>query len=225
MDGTIIQWGHALALGAAMTVGLALATLPFGLALGLAAALAKDSKSAIVRACGEIYTTVFRGLPELLTLLLIYYGAQILFQNMGLSVNISPFVAGLIALSLVFGAYSSEVMLAALRGVERGQIEAARSFSMNPALVFRRVRAPQMLRLALPGLGNNWLVLLKDTSLVSIIALDDLLRMSFIAAQSTRQPFQFYAVACAIYLAMTAISTMLIARAERAAAKGWGTAA
>ncbi|HWJ18513.1 MAG TPA: ABC transporter permease subunit [Geobacterales bacterium] len=225
MDSTIIQWGHALALGAAMTVGLALATLPFGLALGLAAALAKDSKSAIVRACGEIYTTVFRGLPELLTLLLIYYGAQILFQNMGLSVNISPFVAGLIALSLVFGAYSSEVMLAALRGVERGQIEAARSFGMNPALVFRRVRAPQMLRLALPGLGNNWLVLLKDTSLVSIIALDDLLRMSFIAAQSTRQPFQFYAVACAIYLAMTAISTMLIARAERAAAKGWGTAA
>ena len=164
-------------------------------------------------------------MPELLTLLLIYYGAQMLIQNTGLSVNVSPFVAGLIALSLVFGAYSSEVLLAALRGVERGQIEAARSFGMNPALVFRRVRAPQMLRLALPGLGNNWLVLLKDTSLVSVIALDDLLRMSFIAAQSTRQPFEFYAVACAIYLAMTAISTLLIARAERAAAKGWGTAA
>ena len=139
MDGVLFQWGHELALGAAMTVGLALATLPFGLALGLAAALAKDSKSAILRACGEAYTTVFRGLPELLTLLLIYYGAQILFQNMGLSVNISPFAAGLIALSLVFGAYSSEVLLAALRGVERGQIEAARSFGMNPAVVFRRI--------------------------------------------------------------------------------------
>jgi polar amino acid transport system permease protein len=225
MDGVLFQWGHELALGVAMTLGLALATLPFGLALGLAAALAKDSKSAILRAFGEAYTTVFRGLPELLTLLLIYYGAQILFQNMGLSVNISPFAAGLIALSLVFGAYSSEVLLAALRGVERGQIEAARSFGMNPAVVFRRITAPQMLRLALPGLGNNWLVLLKDTSLVSVIALDDLLRMSFIAAQSTRQPFEFYAVACAIYLAMTAISTLLIARAERAAAKGWGTAA
>jgi polar amino acid transport system permease protein len=82
-----------------------------------------------------------------------------------------------------------------------------------------------MLRLALPGLGNNWLVLLKDTSLVSVIALDDLLRMSFIAAQSTRQPFEFYATACVIYLAMTAISTLLIARAERAAAKGWKSAA
>ncbi len=208
-----------------MTVGLALATLPFGLALGLAAALAKDSASAVLRASGEIYTTVFRGLPELLTLLLIYYGAQTLIQNMGFSISISPFVAGLIALALVFGAYSSEVMLAALRGVERGQIEAARSFGMSPGLVFWRVKAPQMLRLALPGLGNNWLVLLKDTSLVSVIALDDLLRMSFIAAQSTRQPFEFYAVACAIYLAMTAISTLLIARAERAAAKGWRPAA
>ncbi len=221
----LFRWGHELALGAAMTVGLALATLPFGLALGLIAALSKDSKSAIVRGFGEAYTTVFRGLPELLTLFLIYNGAQIPFESVGMSVNISPFVAGLIALSLVFGAYSSEVLLAALRGVERGQIEAARSFGMSPAVVFRRIRAPQMLRLALPGLGNNWLVLLKDTSLVSVIALDDLLRMSFIAAQSTRRPFEFYAAACAIYLAMTAISTLLIARAERAAAKGWRSAA
>lgn len=221
----LFDWGHELALGAAMTVGLALATLPFGLAFGLAAALAKDSHSAILRGLGEVYTTVFRGLPELLTLLLIYYGGQILIQNAGASLSISPFVAGLIALSLVFGAYSSEVMLAALRGVERGQIEAAKSFGMPPRLLFRRVKLPQMLRLALPGLGNNWLVLLKDTSLVSVIALDDLLRMSFIAAQSTRQPFQFYAVACALYLAMTAVSTFLIARAERAAAKGWRPAA
>jgi polar amino acid transport system permease protein len=208
-----------------MTIGLALATLPFGLALGLAAALAKDSSSAILRACGEAYTTVFRGLPELATLLLIYDGVPVLIRNAGLTINISPFAAGLIALSLVFGAYSSEVLLAALRGIERGQIEAARSFGMSPALTFKRVRAPQMLRLALPGLGNNWLVLLKDTSLVSIISLDDLLRKSFIAAQSTRQPFEFYAVACALYLAMTAVSTLLIARAERVAAKGWRAAA
>jgi polar amino acid transport system permease protein len=225
MDGDIIRWSHQLALGAAMTVGLALATLPFGLALGLAAALAKDSKSAVLRAAGETYTTVFRGLPELLTLFLIYFGAQILFRNAGFAIEISPFAAGMIALSLVFGAYSSEVLLAALRGVERGQIEAARSFGMPPALMFRRVKAPQMLRLALPGLGNNWLVLLKDTSLVSVIALDDLLRMTKIAVQSTREPFEFYAVACALYLGMTAVSTLLIARVERFAAKGWRPAA
>jgi polar amino acid transport system permease protein len=227
VDWLLIQWGHELALGAAMTIGLALTTLPFGLALGLGAALAKDSRSPWLRSAGEAYTTVFRGLPELLTLLLIYYGSQILTQHLAdtsglpLAVNISPFTAGVIGLSLVFGAYSSEVLLAALRGVERGQIEAARSFGMSPSLVFRRITAPQMIRIALPGLGNNWLVLLKDTSLVSVIALNDLLRMTSVAVERTRRPFEFYAAACALYLLMTAVSTLLIARAEKAARRGW----
>src|SRR3974390_1638846 len=110
-----------------MTIGLALATLPLGLALGLGAALAKDSGAPWLEAIGEVYTTVFRGLPELLTLLLIYYGSQILSQNLAnasgfpLAINLSPFMAGVVALGLVTGAYASEVLLAALRGVERGQ--------------------------------------------------------------------------------------------------------
>ncbi|KAI93985.1 ABC transporter permease [Rhodomicrobium udaipurense JA643] len=230
MDGVIWQWSGALAEGAAMTVGLALATLPFGLALGLAAALAKTSHIAAARGLAEAYTTIFRALPELLTLLLIYFGGQILLQKIAaatdlpVDVQVSPFVAGLVALALVFGAYSSEVILAALKAVERGQIEAARSFGMSPRQVFRRVRLPQMLRFALPGLGNNWLVLLKDTSLVSVIALSDLLRETTIAVQATREPFKFYAVACVIYLAMTALSTLAIARAERAAGRGFRSA-
>jgi polar amino acid transport system permease protein len=227
VDGILIEWGHELALGAGVTLTLALTTLPFGLAFGLAAALAKNSARAWQRVLGEAYTTVFRGLPELLTLLLIYYGSQILTQNLAaasglpIEVNLSPFWAGAVALSLVFGAYSSEVLLAAIRGVDRGQVEAARSFGMSPALVFRRVVAPQMIRIALPGLGNNWLSLLKDTSLVSVIALNDLLRMAQVAVERTRQPFEFYAAACAIYLLMTAVSTLAIARAEKAAGRGW----
>ena len=113
------------------------------------------------------------------------------------------------------------MLLAALHGVERGQIEAARSFGMSPRLAFRRVIAPQMIRMALPGLGNNWLSLLKDTSLVSVIALNDLLRMSSVAVERTRQPFEFYAAACVLYLLMTALSTFAIARAEKAAGRGW----
>jgi polar amino acid transport system permease protein len=228
--GLIASWSGELAQGAVMTVSLAVTTLPFGLGIGLAVALAKNSKSAWLRALGEAYTTTFRGVPELLTLLLIYYGSQILSQNINAAtglpfdINIAPFTAGVIGLSLVFGAYSSEVLLAALRGVERTQIEAARSFGMGPALVFRRVTAPQMLRIALPGLGNNWLVLLKDTSLVSVIALQDLLRTTQMAVESTRKPFQFYAAACAIYLAMTALSTFAIARAERVSRRGWRAA-
>ena len=210
-----------------MTIGLALTTLPFGLAFALAAALAKDSNRAWLRGLGEAYTTIFRGLPELLTLLLIYYGAQILSRKLAtatglpIDLNLSPFWAGVAALSLVFGAYASEVLLAALHGVERGQIEAARSFGMSPRLAFRRVIAPQMLRMALPGLGNNWLSLLKDTSLVSVIALNDLLRMSWVAEQRTRRPFEFYAIACVLYLLMTALSTLAIARAEKVAGRGW----
>lgn len=220
-------WGGELAQGALLTLALAVATLPLGLGIGLAVALAKDAKSAVLRSAGEAYTTIFRGVPELLTLLLIYYGAQMLLQKLEastglpLNFNIPPFAAGVLALALVFGAYSSEVFLAALRGVERGQIEAARSFGMKPALAFRRITAPQMIRIALPGLGNNWLVLLKDTSLVSVIALPDLLRMTSVAVERTREPFKFYAVACAIYLAMTAVSTVLIARAERISRQGW----
>ncbi len=227
MGGLLIQWGPLLLQGAAMTIGLALTTLPIGLAFALAAALAKDSKRAWQRALGETYTTIFRGLPELLTLLLIYYGAQILSRKLAaatglpIDVNLSPFWAGAAALSLVFGAYASEVLLAALHGVERGQIEAARSFGMSPRLAFRRVIAPQMLRMALPGLGNNWLSLLKDTSLVSVIALNDLLRMSSVAVERTRRPFEFYAIACVLYLLMTALSTLAIARAEKIAGRGW----
>lgn len=227
LDGLLIQWSHPLALGAAMTLGLALATLPFGLALGLAAALAKDLKSAWLRGLGEAYTTVFRGLPELLTLFLIYYGSQILVQKLTgasgppVTVEIPRFLAGVIALALVFGAYSSEVLLAALRGVERGQIEAARSFGMSRRVVFWRVVAPQAMRIALPGLGNNWLVLLKDTSLVSVIGLSDLMRVTTVAAAQTWQRFEFYAAACVIYLVITAVSTLAIAHAERIAQRGW----
>lgn len=220
-------WGDELARGAALTIVLACATLPLGLALGLGVALAKDSRSRLLQIVGEAYTTVFRGIPELLTLLLIYYGAQMALDSAALATGIPfnftipPFAAGVLALGLVFGAYASEVMLSALRGVERGQIEAAASFGMTDAMVFRRVRLPQMLRIALPGLGNNWLVLLKDTSLVSIIALGDLLRQTSVAVDTTKQPFKFYAVACLIYLVMTAVSTLLLARAEGWARRGW----
>jgi polar amino acid transport system permease protein len=220
-------WGDELARGAALTLLLALATLPVGLALGLAVALAKDSRNRFAQIVGEGYTTVFRGIPELLMLLLIYYGAQIALDSaeaatgLPISFPIPPFVAGMLALGLVFGAYSSEVLLAALRGIERGQIEAASSFGMSEATIFRRVTLPQMMRLALPGLGNNWLVMLKDTSLVSTIALSDLLRQTTVAVDNTKLPFEFYAAACAIYLAMTALSTAVLALAERRARRGW----
>jgi len=218
-------WGDQLAAGAWLTIRLALATLPFGLAVGLMAALARNSRRRWLRIPANVFTTIFRGLPELLTLLLVYYGGQVLLSRIaglvtGGEVEVSAFVAGLVALGLVFSAYASEVFLGALRAINRGQYEAAYALGLRPSAAFRLVVLPQLVRLALPGLANLWLVLLKDTSLVSVIALNDLLRETSVAVRATKEPFLFYFVACLIYLAMSMVSSVGIARIERWSERG-----
>lgn len=205
-------WGDELLAGLSVTVTLALATLPFGLLLGLLVALAKNSKERELRIAGSVYTTIFRGLPELLTLFIVYYGGQIALQKLiGLFtdayVEVNGFVAGMVALGLVFSAYSSEVFLSAFRGIPDGQPEAAQALGLTRFQGFRLVVLPQLVRLALPGLSNLWLILLKDTSLVSIIALDDLIRKTNIIVGVTKQPILFYSLACFIYLVLSLISS------------------
>jgi polar amino acid transport system permease protein len=219
-------WGDDIAKGALVTIELAAATLPVGLAIGLAAALAKNSNSAILRAAGNVYTTVFRGLPELLTLFIVYYGGQMLLTKLagmmveGAAVEVNQFVAGVTALGLVLGAFSSEVFYAAIRAVPRGQTEAANALGLAKWQAFRLVVFPQLWRVALPGLSNNWLVLLKDTSLVSVIAITDLMRQTSIAVGVTKQPFFFYLVACLIYLVFSMLSSVVFSRAEARASRG-----
>ncbi|MEO1264638.1 MAG: ABC transporter permease subunit [Pseudomonadota bacterium] len=218
-------WGDELLLGALLTITLALTTLPFGLALGFLVALAKNSDEPSLVANGTIFTTIFRGLPELLTLFLVYYGGQPILQAAwsalgGGYIEISPFVAGVIALSLVLGAFSSEVFLAAMRAIPKGQDEAGAALGLTRFQGLRLIQLPQIIRIALPGLSNLWLVLLKDTSLVSVIALNDLLRQTNIAVGSTKQPFLFYAVACLIYLTLSLVSSIGLTRIETWADKG-----
>jgi polar amino acid transport system permease protein len=213
-------WGDELAAGAWLTIRLALATLPFGLVLGLAVALMRDSGRSVLRIPSNVFTTVFRGLPELLTLLLVYFGGQMLLARIFGEMEVSAFIAGLVALGLVFAAYASEVFLGALRAVGRGQYEAGQALGLRPPAVFRLIILPQLIRLALPGLANLWLVLLKETSLVSVIALNDLLRQTSVAVRATKEPFLFYLVACLIYLAMSAVSSVGIAGIERWSARG-----
>jgi polar amino acid transport system permease protein len=218
-------WGDEIAAGAWLTIRLALATLPFGLVVGFFMALAKNSGRAWLAGLGNIYTTVFRGLPELLTLFIVYYGGQILLQRIvhllsGADVEVNSFVAGLVALGVVFSTYASEVFLAALRGIGRGQYEAAQALGLRPLPTMVLVVMPQLLRLALPGLANLWLVLLKDTSLVSVIALSDLLRETYVAVGATKPPFFFYSVACGIYLLMSIVSSIGITAIERWSERG-----
>jgi polar amino acid transport system permease protein len=229
---TLLSWGpqgwlDELAAGAFVTITLALATLPFGLVLGLAVALAKRSKSMLLRGVGTTYTTIFRGVPELLTLYVVYFGAQLGMQKawkaVGLPGNFEmpAFVAGMIALGLVLAAFSSEVWVGALNAIPKGQREGSAALGLSIRQTFRLVILPQLLRVALPGLGNNWMVLLKETSLVSVIALPDLLFWTGRANVVTKQPFLFFGLACLIYLCFSIISARGLAVIEARTNRGY----
>lgn len=205
-------WGDEIAAGTWLTIRLAVATLPFGLALGFLIALGSRSAEPVMRAACGIFTTIFRGLPELLTLFLVYYGGQILLQNAWVlvssgTIEISGFLAGVIALGLVFAAYASEVFIAAFNGIPTGQGDAGRALGLSRFAAMRLIILPQLVRLALPGLSNLWLVHLKATALVSVIALDDLMRKTTIIVGNTKEPFFFFAIACVLYLIMAAVSS------------------
>lgn len=219
-------WGDELLAGALLTLQLAFCSVALGLVFGLAGAAAKVAAAWPLRFLGGAYTTVIRGLPELLTLFLIYYGLQYgiqaafgLFGGSG-PVAVNGFAAGVLALSLVFGAYATEVFRGAILAVPRGQMEAARALGMPGPLAVRRILLPQVWRFALPGLGNLWLVLIKDTSLVSVIAFAEFMRQTDVARRVTKEPFFFFAVACLGYLTITGLSTIALAWAEKRAARG-----
>lgn len=214
-------WGDEIASGFLVTIALALSTLPFGLAAGLGLALAKRSQDWALRLSADIYTTIFRGLPELLTLFLVFYGGQALINSMtgaaGLpQLSMSAFGAGMIALGFVFAAYSSEVFLSAFRAIAPGQAEAGRALGLSRIKILWLITLPQLIRIALPGLSNVWLNLLKDTALVSVIGLADIMRQTGVAARVTREPFLFYVLACGLYLVLTFASVAVLSRVE-----GW----
>lgn len=214
-------WGDEIASGVLVTVSLALATVPFGLALGFAIALAKLSGDRYLKLSADIFTTIFRGLPELLTLFLVFYGAQIAIQRilaaMGHTggIELNAFGAGMVALGVVFAAYASEVFVSAFRAIPRGQYEGAEALGLGRWRTMRHVILPQLIRIALPGLSNLWLILLKETSLVSVIGLADIVRQTGIAARVSREAFLFYSIACLLYLVLAMLSSIAFNRIEK----------
>ena len=219
-------YGPLLLDGAWLTLRVAFASVAVGLVFGLIGATAKLSNSVIARGAATAYTAIVRGIPELLLLLIIFYGGSLLLQQIwrGLGSNsyveIQPFVAGTFTLGFVFGAYATEVFRGAILSVPKGQIEAAHAVGMGRLQVLRRVMLPQVWRFALPGLGNLWLVLLKDTSLISVVNLNELMYNSRSAAGATREPFTFFVAAAVIYLAFTIVSMVVLQYSERRAQRG-----
>jgi arginine/ornithine transport system permease protein len=213
-------YSSAILGGLWVTLGVAAASLAIACLFGLLGAVAKLSASRAARWLAEAYTTLIRGLPELVLMLFIFYGGQILLnvladaQGWGY-VDVPPFAAGVLTIGFIFGAYFTETFRGAILAIPRGQTEAAQAYGMNRTQVLKRIVLPQMVRHAIPGFSNNWLVMVKATALVSIIGLDDMVHRANLAASATREPFTFFVVIALIYLAITTVSIYLLSRLER----------
>lgn len=210
--------------GAWTTLQLALCALLLGLFLGLIGVLAETSRWMIVQRITTALVSVLRGLPELVVLFLIYYGGTLLLTKLlGRPIDLSSFIAGVFALALIFGAYASQVFRGAFLAVPQGQLDAGRALGLNQWQLLLHVQLPQVWRHALPGLSNLWLVLLKDTALVSVIGLSELMNKAQLASSSTHQPFTFYLSAALFYLLMTSLSQVVLNQLTQQANKHLAT--
>lgn len=213
-------YGPSIMRGAVLTMEVAFLSLAISLAMGMIGASAKLSSNPIPRTLATAYTTLIRGVPDFVLMMLIFFGGQVWINDLtdwinqrydtSYFINVDPFIAGIIAIGFIYGAYMSETFRGAFLAVDRGQIEAGKAYGFTRWHIFRRIMFPQMMRHALPGLGNNWQVLLKTTALVSIIGLEDMVARANEASRAVHSPFKFFIPVAAIYLALTAGSEIFI---------------
>lgn len=222
-------WGGLLLVAALMTLCVTAVALLIGAILGTLVAWAKLSGSRIMRTIGGIYTTVFRSVPELLIIYLVYFGGSGAVTAIGTAMGyegflgLPSFAAGALAVGIISGAYQAEVFRGAYLAIPKGELEAAQAIGMNRGLRFRRIIGPQVFRFAIPGIGNVWQLSLKDSALVSVTGLADLMRTSQVAAGSTRQHFLFFIVGGCLYLIMTSFSDRIFNSAEKRANRSMPT--
>lgn len=228
---------YPLVSAAGMTVGLAVSALVMGLILAMIFAAWESARWRPVAWLGTGLVMLFRGLPEILVVLFVYFGASQLLLTLsdGFTVNlgvisfpvqiaienfdVSPFLCGVIALSILYASYASQTLRGALKAVPQGQWESGQALGMKTPAIFFRLIMPQMWRHALPGLGNQWLVLLKDTALVSLISVNDIMLQTKSIAARTQEPFTWYLMAAAIYLAITLLSQQVLKRIDARATR------
>ncbi|WGL62951.1 ABC transporter permease [Pseudomonas sp. CW003PS] len=214
-------YGSTILDGAWLTVQLALLSMAVAVALGLLGAAFRLSPVRWLALMGETYATVIRGIPELVLILLIFFGGQDLVNRIAPLlghedyIDINPFVAGVGTLGFIYGAYLSETFRGAFMAIPKGQGEAGLAYGMSPLRVFLRILVPQMIRLAIPGITNNWLVLVKATALISLVGLQDMMARAKSAGDATREPFTYILLAAAVYLAITSVSLLVLRYLER----------
>lgn len=216
----LIEYIPLMLEGSVVTLEVAFGSLAIALVFGLITASVKLSVSRVGRGAAATYTTVIRGVPDLVLMLLIFFGGQIQVNKVGGFfgwdyIDVDAFIAGTVTIGLIFGAYMGETFRGAFLAVPAGLLEAGYAYGMSKRLVFFRILVPQMMRHALPGLGNNWLVLIKTTALVSVIGLHDLVYRAGQAGGSTRQPFLYYLFVAFMFLLFTTVSIWFLNWLER----------
>ena len=219
-------WGDEMLRAASVTLLLSLSAMSIGLFISIFGVMSKLSDKFYVRVIADVYTTIVRGIPELLVIYLLFFGGSNAVMGMAKLfgyhgyIELNAFVIGSVAVGAISGAYSTEVMRGAFLAVPRGQVDAAKSVGMSKLIIFRRILVPQVLRYALPGLGNVWQLTLKDTSLVMVTGLVEIMRQAHVASGSTYSPFTFYVTAALLYLILTTVSNRIFYSAESWANKG-----
>ena len=220
-------WGDELFIATLMTIAVAITAMLIGFLFALIFTPLKLSKYKFLNLIANFYTTVVRGVPELLVIYLFFFGGSgaIMYvaQIFGYYdyIEINAFLTGAISIGIISGAYSTEVFRGAIQSIVKGQFEACHVLGLRKYIYFFKVIMPQMLRLAIPNLSNVWQITLKDTSLISVTGLVEIMRQSYIAAGSTRDPLLFYSVAAVLYLMLTYLSMKLINRLEQNYSRGY----
>ena len=220
-------WGDELFIATLMTVAVSISAMLIGFLFALIFTPLKLSKNKYLNLIGNSYTTVIRGVPELLVIYLFFFGGSgaIMFVASMFGYNeyieINAFITGSFAIGIISGAYSTEVFRGAIQSIDKGQFEASQVLGLKRVVYFFRVIMPQMLRLAIPNLSNVWQITLKDTSLISVTGLVEIMRQSYIAAGSTRDPLFFYSFAAVLYLSLTFLSMKLINKLEIKYSRGF----
>ena len=219
-------WGDEMLRAALVTLMVSLSAMGIGLFISIFGTLSKLSNKIYVRVLADVYTTIIRGIPELLVIYLLFFGGSNAIMSLAKLfgyygyIELNAFVVGSVAVGAISGAYSTEVMRGAFLAIPKGQIDAAKSVGMNKFLIFTRILIPQVLRYALPGLGNVWQLTLKDTALIMVTGLVEIMRQAHVAAGSTYSPFTFYITAALLYLILTTASNRVFNSAENWANKG-----
>ncbi len=222
-----LGWGDEFLFATLMTILVSICSMGLGIFIAIFAAWAKLSFNKILSFISSFYTTVIRGIPELLVIYLIFFGGSAAVMKIAKAfgysgyIELNAFTISVVAIGIISATYSTEVLRAAYLSINQGQVEAAKALGLKKIHIFIKIISPQVLRHAIPGLGNVWQVTLKDTSLISVTGLVEIMRQTRIASNVEHSPLTFLITAAFLYLFLTTFSGKFFNYFEKKSRRGF----